>query len=867
MDTEHWFPAMGNNYKSDSTYYKQALYLSTGETEPFEVKIYSKETVIGTVHISKDRPAIFDIPRAHIITDNIDDKMKAVSMGLHLSGAKKYFATLRFSVINHAEIVTSKGTSALGKEFYVGMPKMTDIVGDGLKFSYMASVMATENNTIVTINNNPNITFVDGSSTSTKTFELNRGESFIFEVNNEENSYNNLSYGLIGSKIISNKPIALVNGNFSGRIVANNGVDIFMDQSIPTEKLGNEHIVVNGNGSIPSPMEKALVIATKDNTQIFINNDTTPFKTLNSGEHVFISSSSYINNPTNEKVSTLYIRSSENIYVYQMLAGVSDGSEYATGGFNLIPKLDCFLPNKIDQLGNIDSNPVYSTRSRNNIDYFTTLPTKLNIITEKGAKVKINGSELNGSFGPYPILGTDVWEVFSYPSVTGNITIESTKAVTAGIAAGNGNVGYGGYFAGFSSKPFISKINLRASGDCIDDDIRLEVENNFDTYQWFLNGEKLNGENKYYIIPKQAGKYKCEVEKINCNKDVTPEYKHLKCTVKSSQNRTIGSCNQLEINPEFSISHQSIDYKSIRIAEPPKNGRAIVLPSGLISYSVESASATDDSFSFYFQGNEEFYESELVTINLSIKRINKNNETLIECLPNGIGTYDLTSTKLSSDTDLKTILYFESKNDALDINSNNFITNPQAYQSGLKTIYARLHNAFDCIEVAEINLTTPPEPLISSIDVNNNSITIHASSGTPPYSYSWERHPEWTTENAFNNIPKGTYKAFVKDAKGCVITEKIFANLKLINTITPNGDTFNDYLDYSDLKIKEDVIIEVFDRYGKIIFQNLKGEYIWDGTAKGRPLPTDTYYYILKWTEPDTKEQKTFNNWILIKNR
>ncbi|MGZ5198068.1 MAG: T9SS type B sorting domain-containing protein, partial [Kaistella sp.] len=97
--------------------------------------------------------------------------------------------------------------------------------------------------------------------------------------------------------------------------------------------------------------------------------------------------------------------------------------------------------------------------------------------------------------------------------------------------------------------------------------------------------------------------------------------------------------------------------------------------------------------------------------------------------------------------------------------------------------------------------------------------------------------------------------------------EKEFLIINLVNVITPNGDGFNDVLDYSDLKIKENVTIQIFDRFGNLIFTSKDQEFIWDGKLNGRVLPTANYWYILNWTEPDTQNPVSYKGWILLKNR
>ncbi len=138
--------------------------------------------------------------------------------------------------------------------------------------------------------------------------------------------------------------------------------------------------------------------------------------------------------------------------MYQILAGDSNtGNETATGGFNFIPALNCYLPKQINELGLINENFVHSNA---NIGGILNIPT-LNIITQRGANISVNGSIPPASTGPYNMTGTNNWVTYGIPNVTGTITVVSDKAVTAGITAGSDAVGYGGFFAGFPTQPVI----------------------------------------------------------------------------------------------------------------------------------------------------------------------------------------------------------------------------------------------------------------------------------------------------------------------------------------------------------------------------------------------------------------------------
>ncbi len=171
-----------------------------------------------------------------------------------------------------------------------------------------------------------------------------------------------------------------------------------------------------------------------------------------------------------------------------------------------------------------------------------------------------------------------------------------------------------------------------------------------------------------------------------------------------------------------------------------------------------------------------------------------------------------------------------------------------------------------CSLIQTVQVIAAQLPQITNIDVTGNTATIFVSNGNPPYEYSMDGI-NFQSSNTFTNIPRGLHTIYVRDSKKCEIIEKQFLVINLINVITPNNDGFNDVLDYSDLKIKENVSIEIFDRYGNLVFQSSDKNYIWDGTMNGKALPTGNYWYILNWIEPDTKLPVSYKGWILLKNR
>ena len=94
------------------------------------------------------------------------------------------------------------------------------------------------------------------------------------------------------------------------------------------------------------------------------------------------------------------------------------------------------------------------------------------------------------------------------------------------------------------------------------------------------------------------------------------------------------------------------------------------------------------------------------------------------------------------------------------------------------------------------------------------------------------------------------YTLAVTAPGGCTTTDQMFVDVLKIpwipNTFTPNNDNINDFwvIQYLDEYINNHV--QVFTRTGQLVFES-RGIYKpWNGTYKGKPLPVDTYYYIIE---------------------
>lgn len=141
-------------------------------------------------------------------------------------------------------------------------------------------------------------------------------------------------------------------------------------------------------------------------------------------------------------------------------------------------------------------------------------------------------------------------------------------------------------------------------------------------------------------------------------------------------------------------------------------------------------------------------------------------------------------------------------------------------------------------------------PYISEIIVSGNGTVTVTAVGDSPFEYSLDG-VLWQSSNEFYHLQTGDYIAYVRDATFCISDKKGFGILEIPNFISPNNDGYNDTWVVRGILHYENVHIQVFDRYGKVIvdkMSNFNSE-IWDGTYLGRTVNTGSYWYIIELTD------------------
>ena len=690
LSNKHWIPPIHS--RDNSAISDQYIYMSTNETIPFQVTATDGN---GTPYagspftISAATPAFFTVgtgqPTKMFL--NLSDVNTVVSgKGVILQGPKDFYVSFRMRHSAHAETIISKGKPGIGTSFRLGC---TINESQDNRKNFVASVMATENNTSVTLSNyNTGVIFSSGAgniTADTQTFTLNAGECIVFT------GYSNVTAnldGIIGGLITSDKPVAVNTGNALGGIT-NGRADLTLDQIVSATQIGTDYIFIEGNGS--ASMENPLIVAHEDNTAIFVNGSTTPVTTLNAGQYYLVPNSYY--QGTNN--SNIYVRSSKPVFAYQLLGG---GSDTATSGLNFIPPLSCFFQNSVNipNVNQIGSN---------------TYTTDLMMLTYSNATISINGVAVPTSQAQ-TVLGNTDWVSYRVSNQSGNLNVTSTGPLAVGVFGFQGTaVGFAGYYSGFGSTPQDTNITVCSNSTS---DLFTVINGNpgpGGTWTVPAGGSPLNG-NIFDPSINLPGEYIYTFTK-SCNTSLTTISVKVNVTIQQIKNPGVSTnTSSCVTTPSYNLFSLLGTTAEVGGTWSPvlSSGTGVFNPAvdagGIYTYSFPATGACPLVSSTVNVNNS------VVPIINSITDFSKCDDAVDGSATNGTATFNLllkNSEALGTQTGVN-VTYHTSQNDA-NLGQNGITT----INTGNRIIYVRLTMAASgCFLTTTFNLVVNPVQTITT---------------------------------------------------------------------------------------------------------------------------------------------------------
>lgn len=141
-------------------------------------------------------------------------------------------------------------------------------------------------------------------------------------------------------------------------------------------------------------------------------------------------------------------------------------------------------------------------------------------------------------------------------------------------------------------------------------------------------------------------------------------------------------------------------------------------------------------------------------------------------------------------------------------------------------------------------------------DSNNNSITISRNNlGIGDYEFALKNSKgffikDFQDEPFFDQLKGGVYNVLVRDKNNCGIATLEVSVVEFPKFFTPNNDGYNDVWNVkggsSDFYLKSNIFI--FDRHGKILSKFKINGQGWNGTYKGKLVPSNDYWFTIELT-------------------
>ncbi len=858
-DTEFWFAAPEVSIThGDNPIYLRMSAQSQDANVLISIPANPAFAPIG-ITIPADSSWTLDLTAYKALLENIPANT-VLPRGLYVHSNKPITVYYEVSAPNNPDIFPLKGRNALGTHFYTPFQNIFDNGAFSVQPYSSFDIVATEDNTTVTIT--PSIAINSHPAGVPFTITLNRGET-----------YSCLAAGTLaanhpaGSEISSNRPICVTIKDDS---MSNDTCrDLWGDQIIPVELVGLQYIVMRG---FLLTDEYAFVLATEDATDIFVAGNSTPVATINTGEQYMYTI------PLGQ--STTFIETSKPAYVLHI-----SGYGCEVGGA-VLPPIQC-----------TGSDAVYFTRATG--DLFG-----LNIMTRSGSQGNflLNGnSTLVPASAFQPVAGTsNAWVAAQISFTTSQVPVGETSVLIntsttsnlfhLGMIDGGSSTGCRyGYFSDFSTA------NLGGNRlVCLGDTLRLDAGANMDSYQWntgantqeitvFLQGQysvttTYNGctSTDTIIVAKDTTHIQFDNEHIVvCGSNdvflnahsgfITYEWMDLSSNNDSLyyvntegdywvEVMSLGGCYSRDtLGVEFGVVPPML---TVQATTPICEGEDLTLTATGATYpvtwdginffhadgavqTIPNASLLADGFYNAYQDNGQC-KSPLAFVEVNIIP-----------LPNQV---------ILGDT-----ILCEGENTLLSIGNGPFddftwsTSDTVASITALPGTYSISATKDGCSRTVSATVHLA-EPIANFITAPNyyvflgNEFQFSDSSIVSPYSqnviFNWDfEDGDFGSGTTINHLyaDTGTYSVMlvVTNQEGCIDTTYetvlVVKDVVVPNAFSPNGDGINDVFKIANLNLFENSKLLIFNRWGNELYSSDNYKNNWDGGD----APAGTYFYIL----------------------
>lgn len=162
-------------------------------------------------------------------------------------------------------------------------------------------------------------------------------------------------------------------------------------------------------------------------------------------------------------------------------------------------------------------------------------------------------------------------------------------------------------------------------------------------------------------------------------------------------------------------------------------------------------------------------------------------------------------------------------------------------------------NSCSALDSVKVTLTETPDINLGNDTLLCGSQSLVLDAGYPGSVYEWSTGETSQSISVFAGSQE--IWVLVTTQYGCAGGDTVRIYLcsvrdylsNIPNAFTPNDDNVNDTWYFDESSAFPNILVEIFDRWGKLVFRSERGyPEPWDGrNMNGREMPMDSYYYVI----------------------
>lgn len=197
------------------------------------------------------------------------------------------------------------------------------------------------------------------------------------------------------------------------------------------------------------------------------------------------------------------------------------------------------------------------------------------------------------------------------------------------------------------------------------------------------------------------------------------------------------------------------------------------------------------------------------------------------------------------------------------LHTGDIITCVVINNDGCAPVASPVSNTSTIVADPYVTLTLTISSSVSGTVIAGTPVTFKAQpvnvQGTPDYQWYVNGQPVGTNSATFtsNTLADGDGITCIMSSGGkCIANPVVTSNTIVVsvvvpekivvpNTFTPNGDGYNDTWFIPGLLSYTNCTINIYNRYGAMMYRSVGYQHPWDGTSNGKAVPTGAYYYVI----------------------